>query len=472
MADTVMRMPDPQSNSPAIISNRTHISRLSRKCTECEEDETSLHRSATNSSPTAVAPSVVHEMLRSPGQPLDASTRAFMEPRFGHDFRGVRLHTGTTAADSARAVNALAYTVGQNVVFGAAAYEPASAEGRRLLAHELTHTIQQGASTGETNKRISRWGYQPPGVTQYGSIRVSRVPCTSAAICSPPAAPTPSVVGSAEHFQTTEEAREVGPRERRKRMTPARAVSTGHGGRARQLEIFLNAEQPGRLANIQGIFIDHDLSPDTGAFTPPCADWIGFALPAGSPPPPGMSGAGGCTYVHGRLNQEALIFNTTTNAINGIPRAVWRAQTLQSLLHETEHPRFETATSGRALPAGVTSATCTRANVVTELSEIASILSEFPPISRAVTAEANPAGPLHTSLNTWFPYKMRTAGENVEGALTKMGCSCSCSEVDAFVADTFTEVTASGGWSAAERTAFNTRARTELPGPGRPRWPL
>jgi len=85
----------------------------------------------------------VHEVLRSPGQPLDADTRAFMEPRFGHDFSRVRVHADSRAAESARTVDALAYTVGSDIVFGTGRYAPDEDEGKRLLAHELTHTIQQ-----------------------------------------------------------------------------------------------------------------------------------------------------------------------------------------------------------------------------------------------------------------------------------------------------------------------------------------
>ena len=70
------------------------------------------------------APSIIHDVLRAPGQPLDATTRAFMEPRFGHDFSRVRVHSDAKAAESARAVNALAYTVGQDVVFGVGQYAP------------------------------------------------------------------------------------------------------------------------------------------------------------------------------------------------------------------------------------------------------------------------------------------------------------------------------------------------------------
>jgi len=96
---------------------------------------------------TAVPP-IVHDVLGSPGQPLDRETRVFMEPRFGHDFSSVRLHTDTQAAESARAVNARAYAVGHDVVFAAGQYAPKNAAGRHLLAHELAHTIQQsGTST-------------------------------------------------------------------------------------------------------------------------------------------------------------------------------------------------------------------------------------------------------------------------------------------------------------------------------------
>jgi hypothetical protein len=88
-------------------------------------------------------PPIVHEALRSPGQPLDGKTRAFFEPRFGHDFSHVRVHTGAQAAESAQAVNALAYTVGRNVVFDTRQYTPTTSAGQRLLAHELTHVVQQ-----------------------------------------------------------------------------------------------------------------------------------------------------------------------------------------------------------------------------------------------------------------------------------------------------------------------------------------
>lgn len=98
-------------------------------------------------------PPVIQEIVQSPGKPLDPATRAFMEPRFSHDFSHVRIHTDGKAAESARALNASAYTVGNAVVFGSGRFAPSTPAGRLLIAHELSHTIQQSSSeiplTGE-----------------------------------------------------------------------------------------------------------------------------------------------------------------------------------------------------------------------------------------------------------------------------------------------------------------------------------
>jgi hypothetical protein len=162
-----------------------------------------------------VAPPIVHEVLRAPGQPLDAATRAFMEPRFGHwrrdivtgaaapqrassglaiephetdgereaeaiasrltqappaeapvngfDFSHVRMHADAQAAESARSVGALAYTVGEHVVFGTGQYAPDTPGGLQLLAHELTHVIQQGGAAGVQRRALQRRGGTPGG---------------------------------------------------------------------------------------------------------------------------------------------------------------------------------------------------------------------------------------------------------------------------------------------------------------------
>ncbi|HJV48380.1 MAG TPA: DUF4157 domain-containing protein [Geothrix sp.] len=121
------------------------------ECESCRKQK-QLQRKAASKSGAGVAPDLVHEVLRSVGHPLDPGTRAFLEPRFGQDFSGVRVHTDARAAESARRVNALAYTVGQDLVFAKGRYAPGTSAGVRLLAHELAHSIQQKAFSGPQAK--------------------------------------------------------------------------------------------------------------------------------------------------------------------------------------------------------------------------------------------------------------------------------------------------------------------------------
>lgn len=120
---------------------RTNL--LQRKCDLCI-GKRRLQRSLPNNQSTpGTVPPLVYDVLRSLGQPLDRKTQAFMEPRFRHDFSQVKVHADANAAESAKNLNALAYTVGRNVVFGYGRYAPETVEGQKLIAHELTHVIQQ-----------------------------------------------------------------------------------------------------------------------------------------------------------------------------------------------------------------------------------------------------------------------------------------------------------------------------------------
>jgi hypothetical protein len=144
-----------------------------------------LRRAAINTTQASEeVPPVVHEVLRSSGRPLEAETRARMEPRFGYDFSGVRVHADARAEDSTRAVNALAYTVGRDVVFGAGQYAPHTAAGERLVAHELTHVLQQreraptaisiGPARDESEREASSVAESlNPGGVRAGSMRAS-----------------------------------------------------------------------------------------------------------------------------------------------------------------------------------------------------------------------------------------------------------------------------------------------------------
>jgi outer membrane protein OmpA-like peptidoglycan-associated protein len=156
VADAVVRMPDPAASlqRESQIGPAPGVQRCScgtsgsGQCEECKAKAMGVQRSSAGPSHSNTAPPIVHDVLRSSGQPLDVATRSFMEPRFGQDFSSVRVHTDAKAAESARAVNAMAYTVGRDVVFGEGNYRPGNGLGRKLLAHELAHVVQQkGAAT-------------------------------------------------------------------------------------------------------------------------------------------------------------------------------------------------------------------------------------------------------------------------------------------------------------------------------------
>jgi hypothetical protein len=153
VADRVVSAPDQPT-----VHRKCNCEGGGASCPACEEEEVEqakgIHRKAEPSSDGSQ--SVQHDFLHSmgPGQPLDPSTRGFMESHFGYDFGKVRVHTDDQAAESARSIHARAYTLDHDVVFDSGAYAPKSSEGKKLLAHELTHVVQQShASTGKQLQR-------------------------------------------------------------------------------------------------------------------------------------------------------------------------------------------------------------------------------------------------------------------------------------------------------------------------------
>ncbi|OBC00025.1 hypothetical protein A5784_21035 [Mycobacterium sp. 852013-50091_SCH5140682] len=113
------------------------------KCDACSEQHSPIQRSCTSQRDIDAIPPIVEETLSRPGQPLGAATQSFFERRFGRDFSSVRIHTDPAAAASARAVDADAYTVSRHIVVGTNGFDAENAAGRALLAHELTHVMQQ-----------------------------------------------------------------------------------------------------------------------------------------------------------------------------------------------------------------------------------------------------------------------------------------------------------------------------------------
>jgi outer membrane protein OmpA-like peptidoglycan-associated protein len=201
VAKIVAGAPDPQSLGTTPITGRqqrqvqsgcpkcqTGISAgaatgIQRVCSQCEEE---LHRKPTNSGAHTEASATVDAQvgsMRGGGQPLPGAVRSFFEQRLSQDFGAVRVHTGRSASETTEALNARAYTVGNDIAFAPGQYSPATSEGRQLLAHELTHVVQQGASTGLLQRACKPAGIGTPvGCTDnreepVGDLVFFRVDC-------------------------------------------------------------------------------------------------------------------------------------------------------------------------------------------------------------------------------------------------------------------------------------------------------
>lgn len=143
VAEQVVRMQAPPAPEKGISRSDMNVQ---RKCAACERDEEETVRRKPQNNTTADAAShSASGLVAGSGGPLPKSERAFFESRFGHDFSNVRIHTGDHAAQAAQNINAKAFTYGNNIVFGQGEYRPGSVEGNRLMAHELTHVIQQSS---------------------------------------------------------------------------------------------------------------------------------------------------------------------------------------------------------------------------------------------------------------------------------------------------------------------------------------
>lgn len=156
VAERVMRMPETKNDALFFQARPISVNPIQRKCLECEqEEEESKVQMKTTSvvSGGLTAPPIVHDVINSGGQPMDITTRNFMEARLGYDFGNVEIHNDSNAHRSSADINARAYTHGRHVVFGVDQYQPHSNKGKQLLVHELVHVIQQQSSDRNVVRR-------------------------------------------------------------------------------------------------------------------------------------------------------------------------------------------------------------------------------------------------------------------------------------------------------------------------------
>ena len=154
VANRIMRQEE-EEGIKENIQTKISPSAVQRVCSECEEEVELQRKGLVGGSRTKIAPSGVNEALKSGSRPLEGDTRSFMESRLGYNFSSVRIHTGSLAAKSTREVNAKAYTQGSNIVFNEGQYAPGTANGKKLLAHELTHVVQQNGTEGLIQRSCS-----------------------------------------------------------------------------------------------------------------------------------------------------------------------------------------------------------------------------------------------------------------------------------------------------------------------------
>jgi hypothetical protein len=391
---------------------------MAEHCEGCASTALSLQRSPTSGSEPMKAPPIVGDVLRSPGQPLDRATRAFFELRFGHDFNRVRIHTDSQAAESARAINALAYTVGRDVVFGAGGFDPSTDCGKRLLAHELAHTIQQDRGIQRKDHSISLAApsdsseYEAdasaeavmqgrlPKIVAQNAFRIDRKPCLPASFCKS------RIPGSEGDFRkAVEESQEV---------ETESVKSSGEAARAKpaiQLTKYAKKNLPDLMASLTGINVSPVIAKLLSAQFIPLVSESGIATKAL-----------GHIEVPSHLEDEAAEYNTTqVSNIGGYTRLDWETNIAAILTHEVSHGRFTAETPKGLRGRGESS--------LTELEELDAILSEFPIAYRHTMNSSDSAGEKKEKLRKYITARVENKDEGIRGILHKLRCLLPCEKV-------------------------------------------
>jgi len=377
----------------------------------------------------ARAPTLVGEVLRSPGRVLDRVTRRAMENRLGFDLGRVRVHTDERATRSAEEVGAFAYTVGADIVFGRGRYRPDSGDGRALLAHELTHVAQQGDARPATEVRIgpvddafereaTRVAAETTAVSTPAGcapLRLQRQqtpsagvtppapaakPCLAGAVCNPP------VSGSSwDHWHKV--ARQEAAAERVRKQAEAQGKVPPKPDRqpAPNVTQIVHMEHPAMLFAVSRIFTSPE---QRSAENIDCDE-------------------GQCIVVAESFESEAgeYLAGATTMGVKKRPRAEWEANLWRVLWHEATHARYQVKP-----PAGIEA---TDEISRFELGELEAILSEVPTwygyLSTLPSTDANRAR-IRRGWDMWI----ESRGEGLRGIVHKLRCINPCDRVDKDVA--------------------------------------
>ncbi len=423
----------PTAVSPVLQRKCACGSHAGGSCEECKnkKDEPGLQRSRLRGEDRlegVLAPPIVHDVLREPGAPLDREARAYFEDRFGYDFSQVRIHTDARAAASAKAVDASAYTVGPHIVFTSGEFAPATAHGRQLLAHELTHVMQQRRHSPASGGAL----VIDPSAAEERAAATTAAQSGSASLAAPslasgalqraclPASVCPSGAGQAAKTAAVRaKAENQKKEERRKKLCkkprdPA-CTSDGHSRRAVQLEALLSQFQRDRLTLIHGVFVDKDIPAEWGAYRRTCNSFV-----------PPVDGDKHCIFVPETMEKEAKQFNTTNDQkIGKLTREDWQRLHIRILMHETGHARF-----AELAPDAPSATACTIDSIWSELQEIAADMDEIEAFDdllgrRGLTGRQRDEEIDKVLTSRWT----KRALDN----WLKIRCTCDCADADSYV---------------------------------------
>jgi hypothetical protein len=451
-------------------------------CSDCQEKH--LQRRAAAEGPKGGVPGSVYETLRSPGQPLPPATQAFFEARFpvgstaeaappalsraeglisepgdagereadriaeealrtpadprprpgpGFDFSRVRVHVDDRAAESARSVQARAYTVGQDIVFAHGQYAPGTGAGRELLAHELAHTTQQAprlsrAPLGPLDRQL------PPHVPKAPSLRSAAAGPTPCATTGCPA----RIPGSAEDFI---------PGGSRGGQAVAADKPSVH------LRKFAAAEAQQFLRGVHEVLVV------------PGAEMADKGISWGDcPQPPAGDPSAGCILVSTAVEQQAATFNQgQAPTVAGQAPEDWSFGIRRSLSWVHDQIQFRRSPTPR-LPAG-------DAGAMWELQALHGWLAGWPVDYERAMSAATPKEQA-AQVQKFIDFRVESRVLGVRGILKRLRCTLSCAEVDESITRVFGEV--SSGWHREVRDALLfglMDPKRRLDWPPRPRTP-
>ncbi len=353
-----------------------------------------------------------------------------MERRFGFDFGRVKVHDDSKAAASAQAVNALAYTVGTHVVFNSGAYAPQTKAGWQLLAHELTHVIQQRGRDSLPGQplaidpfpalELEAVANELPGEGERGDLGTTGPETVLQRACISGDACKGEVGQGAKTTATLADPQNASRRERRRKLCGKRPMdpactNDGHSRRAFAVETFLSNHDPTRLSLIHGVFIDKDIPAEWGAYHKQCNHFV-----------PAIDGEQSCVFVPDSMEEGARQFNTTADeTVGGMPREDWHRLNLRILMHETGHARFR-----GIVPNAPRKGACAVADIWSELQEIAADLDECLALYELL-GRSN-MGPVARWDEIERILEDRWVGRAVDNWL-KIRCVCDCPDAESYL---------------------------------------